>query len=323
MSENGVVNGEIYVDGKQNNTEITNTEKSDVNNSTPEQEKPANIAQEISENSNVNNSSIPEQENIVELVPEVSESSNEINNSILQQEEILVETVEVAPAENVDTNNAKAEQQRPAETAQNSTQTKNEEASIIEKLEKELKKRTEERDEYKKKLCEADKKLASLQTPAMESVKNVEKNSGFLKTMDQLKTKLAGAYSQLEDRNRVVANQENQINALNNQVVSLKEVVDITRDLLQIRNMEVKHLQQEVNLMEKKIIEERERHNSIVNKMDAASRLNADLKKEYEIQLHLFNDLRGKYEEKVTLLSEEKKALESAVQKKAMEEENP
>jgi len=46
-----------------------------------------------------------------------------------------------------------------------------------------------------------------------------------------------------EERNRVVANQENQINALNDQVASLKEVVSITRDLLQIRNMEMKQLQ--------------------------------------------------------------------------------
>ncbi|EGI65391.1 hypothetical protein G5I_06140 [Acromyrmex echinatior] len=46
-----------------------------------------------------------------------------------------------------------------------------------------------------------------------------------------------------EERNRVIANQENQINALNNQVASLKEVISVTRDLLEIRNIEVKQLQ--------------------------------------------------------------------------------
>jgi len=46
-----------------------------------------------------------------------------------------------------------------------------------------------------------------------------------------------------EEHNRMIANQENQINALNNQVASLKEVVSITRDLLEIRNIEVKQLQ--------------------------------------------------------------------------------
>ena len=66
--------------------------------------------------------------------------------------------------------------------------------------------------------------------------------------------------------------------------------------------------------MEARIAAERERHSAMLNKMEAAVRLNADLKKEYQTQLQLFQDLRGKYEEKVTLLSEENKALESAVQ---------
>lgn len=65
--------------------------------------------------------------------------------------------------------------------------------------------------------------------------------------------------------------------------------------------------------MEKKITEERDRHNTMISKMDAAMRLNADLKKEYETQLSLFQSLREKYGEKITLLSAEKRALETAV----------
>lgn len=66
--------------------------------------------------------------------------------------------------------------------------------------------------------------------------------------------------------------------------------------------------------MEARISEERERYNTMISKMDAAVKLNADLKKEYETQLCLFRDLREKYEEKVSLLSEEKRALEANVQ---------
>lgn len=72
-------------------------------------------------------------------------------------------------------------------------------------------------------------------------------------------------------------------------------------------------LQTEVDNMEKKIMEERDRHNAIISKMDAAMRLNADLKKEYETQLSLFQSLREKYGEKITLLSAEKRAVETAV----------
>ena len=69
--------------------------------------------------------------------------------------------------------------------------------------------------------------------------------------------------------------------------------------------------------METRIMAEREKHTMMMNKMDSASRLNADLKKEYETQLRLFQDLRGKYEEKVNLLSEENRALETAAKSKA------
>lgn len=73
-------------------------------------------------------------------------------------------------------------------------------------------------------------------------------------------------------------------------------------------------IQAEVDDMEARISEERERYNTMISKMDAAVKLNADLKKEYETQLCLFRDLREKYEEKVSLLSEEKRALEANAQ---------
>lgn len=63
------------------------------------------------------------------------------------------------------------------------------------------------------------------------------------RSVEQLRGQLAQTALMYEERNQVIATQENQINALNNQVTSLKEVVSITRDLLQIRNMEVKQLQ--------------------------------------------------------------------------------
>jgi len=63
--------------------------------------------------------------------------------------------------------------------------------------------------------------------------------------------------------------------------------------------------------MEKKISEERDWHNTMISKMDAAIRLNADLKKEYETQLFLFQNLREKYNKKITLLAREKQILET------------
>ncbi|XP_071877434.1 uncharacterized protein [Bombus fervidus] len=185
---------------------------------------------------------------------------------------------------------------------------------LISKLKEEVQKAANERDSYQKKLESAEKKLTELQS-TYDALLKGEGNEVMLRRMvDQLKGKLIQTSLQLEDRIRTVSNQEKQINALNNQVASLKEVESLTRSLLQIRNMEVKHLQAEVDDMEVRISEERERYNTMINKMDAAVKLNADLKKEYETQLCLFRDLREKYEEKVSLLSEEKRALEANVQ---------
>ncbi|XP_012259238.2 uncharacterized protein LOC105687877 isoform X1 [Athalia rosae] len=187
-------------------------------------------------------------------------------------------------------------------------------AAEVSKLESEIQKRTHERDNYQRKLGETERKLAALQASYTAVTSGNGDEITLRREKEDLKNMLTQTQLMLDDRGRLVANQQTQINALSKQVSSLKEVVAITKDLLNIRNMEVKHLQNDVDSMESKITAERDRHNTMLSKMDAAVRLNADLKKEYETQLHLFQDLRGKYEQKVTLLSEENRALEAASQ---------
>ncbi|KAG7207361.1 hypothetical protein KM043_009024 [Ampulex compressa] len=190
-------------------------------------------------------------------------------------------------------------------------ESKGSEPITISRLKQAVQKTAEERDVYHRKLEETERKLAALQS-SYDAIMKGDSNESLLRRMvDQLKSKLIQTSLQLEDRTRLAANQEKQINALSSQVVSLKEVESITRNLLQIRNIEVKQLQANVDDMETKISQERERYSAMINKMNAAVQLNADLKKEYETQLRLFQDLRGKYEEKVTLLSNEKRALET------------
>ncbi|EFN87606.1 filamin A-interacting protein 1-like [Harpegnathos saltator] len=193
----------------------------------------------------------------------------------------------------------------------NIVHTKGDNVASVSQLEEKVRNRTRERDIYRKKLEETEKKLATLQATYDATTRQGGDETSLQRSVEQLRGQLAQTALMYEERNHVVANQENQINALNNQVTSLKEVVSITRDLLQIRNMEVKQLQAEVDSMERKITEERDRHNAMISKMDTAMRLNADLKKEYETQLSLFQSLREKYGEKITLLSEEKRALEA------------
>lgn len=247
-----------------------------------------------------------EQETAANAVEASKESPNEEQSSQASPENLSFNIVESQKTISANVENS-------GSPPLNSLSEIDKESFTISKLQQEIKIKTEERDDYKRKLEETEEKLIALQKSFDNIAKDNNYESQLRSMMEQLKKKLIQTSLQLEDRGRVVANQENQINALNNQVTSLKEVVAITKDLLQIRNMEVKHLQAEVDDMEGKITEERERHTAMMNKMEAAVRLNADLKKEYETQLRLFQDLRGKYEEKVTLLSEEKKVLESTI----------
>ncbi|KAJ8673608.1 hypothetical protein QAD02_004870 [Eretmocerus hayati] len=193
----------------------------------------------------------------------------------------------------------------------------------VSQLQEDLLARTSERDELRRKLEEAERKLTDLSkltspitttSSITSSGQQLGDESRLRRELEDLRASLSQTRLQLDERERRVANQDNQISALSKQVNSLKEVVAITKDMLSIRNMEVKHLQQDVDKMEGKIGEERARHSAMLDKMDAAVRLNADLKREYQSQLKLFQELRGQYEQKVSLLSEENKALETAMQ---------
>lgn len=199
-----------------------------------------------------------------------------------------------------------------------------------------IKVRIEESENYKNRLQLAEKELEFVKTTTVprpiskvtigvgdgavvdnetESSLNTE-TTDMEKLMDEnteLHVALTKASEQLKDKTDMCDNQEKKNIALTNQIESLKEVVNITKDLLNIRDMEVHHLQSDVESMEGKIQEERQRHNSMITKMEEAVKLNSDLKEEYQNQLRIFQELKTRYEEKVTLLTKENEKLEEEV----------
>lgn len=56
------------------------------------------------------------------------------------------------------------------------------------------------------------------------------------------------------------------------QTGSLKEVVDITKHMLAIRNTEVTRMTEDLESLQGKINEERNRHNAIIDKMNLAAK---------------------------------------------------
>lgn len=109
---------------------------------------------------------------------------------------------------------------------------------------------------------------------------------------------LTRAKELLFEKTKICKNQELQMEALHQQIASLKDVVRITKDLLNIRNMETKHLEDKLEAMEGKISCEKEKHQLMYSKLENMVKMNVDLKREYEAQLCLFNALREKYAER-------------------------
>ncbi|CAG9766649.1 unnamed protein product [Ceutorhynchus assimilis] len=109
---------------------------------------------------------------------------------------------------------------------------------------------------------------------------------------------LTKAKAMIFENTKVIKNQELQIEALGQQNESLKDVVRITKDLLEIRNLEVKQLENKINAMEGKVKAEKERQDLLHKKLETMIRHNGELKREYETQLCLFNALRKRYSEK-------------------------
>lgn len=195
----------------------------------------------------------------------------------------------------------------------------------LEELEKMLQLRTQERDAVRTKYESAEIEIMALKqkvdmfeklpTERMNGEdsgpKDSPQNDDLQKENEELRSLLSNMREMLRDKTEICCNHERRSEALNKQVSSLKEVIGITKDMLGIRNMEVQHLQQDINSMEKKILAERERHNQMLSRMDDAVRLNSELKKEYESQLKIFGDLQEKYNNRVASLVADKEKTTS------------
>ncbi|KAJ2939012.1 hypothetical protein O0L34_g18989 [Tuta absoluta] len=116
------------------------------------------------------------------------------------------------------------------------------------------------------------------------------------------------------DKTKMCKNQELQIEALTTQVQSLKDINMITKDLLEIRNSEVKAMEERFQVMDAKYKAERERHSLVLQRAQTSTNINQDLKAEYETQLKIFKELREKYDQRVQQLVAENERLKASLQ---------
>lgn len=125
-----------------------------------------------------------------------------------------------------------------------------------------------------------EKELTTLQNRKdSDEVKNLKAKH------DNILTK---AKDLLFEKTKTSKQQEIQIDALRNQVLQLKEVVQITKDMLEIRNTEAKHLNNRFDTIELRLQAEKEKHLLIEKKFEISKKMYTDLKSEYDIQSALF-----------------------------------
>ncbi|CAG4987663.1 unnamed protein product [Parnassius apollo] len=172
----------------------------------------------------------------------------------------------------------------------------------------ELKVREEEIDLLKARVKNLETELqAALSKPSGKNHEMIEK----IKL--QHEELLSKARGMIFDKTKMVKNQELQIQALTTQVASLKDINIITKDLLDIRNSEVKAMEERFQAMDARYKAEKERYSLVLQRAQTSTNINDDLRKEYETQLAIFKELREKYEERVQALVAENNRLKESI----------
>lgn len=162
-------------------------------------------------------------------------------------------------------------------------------------FEKALKLKDIEIENLKQKLAVMELEVAQVQKLKAQKSKENEEVQALKIQSEGILTK---AKSMIFENTKIIKNQELQLEALGQQNESLKDVVRITKDLLEIRNLEVKQLEGKINTMEEKVKAEKTRQDLLHQKLETMIRHNGELKREYEAQLCLFNALRERYRER-------------------------
>lgn len=114
---------------------------------------------------------------------------------------------------------------------------------------------------------------------------------------DELLTK---AKALLFEQTKVSKNQELQINAMTTQNGSLKEVLAVTRDMLELRNTEVDTLKKRLAAVEARLREERD---LMERRYQISDQMYKQLQQEHTVQMNLFKELKDGYQKKIEMLS--------------------
>lgn len=115
----------------------------------------------------------------------------------------------------------------------------------------------------------------------------------------------------LFEKTKINKRQEQQITALNMQIISLKDVLEVTKEMLEVRNVEAAHTQTRIDTIELRMKAEKEQNRLFDKKLAISKKMYDDLRKEYDCQATIFKQLRQNYELKNQILSDELEQLKN------------
>lgn len=125
------------------------------------------------------------------------------------------------------------------------------------------------------------------------------------RTQEQKDDYLTKAKELLFEKTKICKRQEQQIEALKLQIESVKEVLAVSKEMLEVRNMENSHFQEQFTVLETRLKAEREHHVITQKKLIISKRMYADLRKEHDLQIGIFKELRESYKSKIDKLTAE------------------
>lgn len=143
-------------------------------------------------------------------------------------------------------------------------------------------------------------KLETLDVELNEKKKILRRNGEIAETNDKKDDLLLKAKSLLFEQTKVNKNQEQQLEALNTQLESVKDVLNVTRNMLDIRNTEVEHLKTRLETVDSRLREERD---LMERRYQIADKMYKQLRQEHDVQTDIFKDLKTGYQQKIDMLS--------------------
>ncbi|XP_034487347.1 uncharacterized protein LOC117791646 [Drosophila innubila] len=166
------------------------------------------------------------------------------------------------------------------------------------------------RKDFEEARCENErlkKRVANLEQSLKQSV--MLGGTEAPKSRQEQEELLLKAKTLLFEKTKVNKQQEQQIAVLKNQVESIKEVVQVTKDMLQLKTTECEHTQARLEKSQLWIKAEQEKCALTEKKLVISKGVYDKLRTEYDTQSKIFKDLKSAYEQKVKVLSH---ALEEA-----------